>query len=36
MSGYLVPERPAPVGYRHLRRLQFEGWAADIHGRETE
>jgi ribosomal protein L11 methyltransferase len=32
-SGYLVSERPSPSGYRHVRRLQSEGWAADVHRR---
>jgi ribosomal protein L11 methyltransferase len=33
-SGYLVSERPALPGYRHVRRLQSDGWAADVHRRE--
>jgi ribosomal protein L11 methyltransferase len=33
-SGYLVSERPAPRGYRHVRRLQRDGWAADVHRRQ--
>jgi ribosomal protein L11 methyltransferase len=30
MSGYLKAERPAPPGWRHLRRREAEGWAADL------
>lgn len=35
-SGYLACHRPAPAGFRHLRRREREGWAADLwerHGR---
>jgi ribosomal protein L11 methyltransferase len=28
-SGYLVGDRPAAPGWRHLDRLELEGWAAD-------
>lgn len=35
-SGYLVSERPRATGFRHLRRLCAEGWAADLYRRETE
>jgi ribosomal protein L11 methyltransferase len=34
-SGYLASERPAPVGFRRLDRLEAEGWAADLFARET-
>ncbi len=29
-SGYLVSDRLEPIGYRRLRRLDEEGWAADL------
>jgi ribosomal protein L11 methyltransferase len=33
-SGYLVSERPHLPGYRPLRRVEQDGWAADVHARE--
>ena len=30
-SGYLVSDEPALSGYRVERRVQLEGWAADLH-----
>jgi ribosomal protein L11 methyltransferase len=35
-SGYLVSERPAVAGYAHARRVESDGWAADVHRRESE
>jgi ribosomal protein L11 methyltransferase len=35
-SGYLAAERPALRGYRPLRRLEADGWAADVHRRGSE
>jgi hypothetical protein len=32
-SGYLVSDEPALAGYRAERRVQLEGWAADVHVR---
>jgi len=32
-SGYLVSDEPELVGYRRERRIQHEGWAADLHVR---
>ena len=32
-SGYLVSDEPALGGYRVERRVQLEGWAADLHVR---
>jgi len=29
-SGYLASDRPAPAGFRRLRRREAEGWAADV------
>ena len=29
-SGYLASDRPAPAGFRRLRRREAEGWAADL------
>jgi ribosomal protein L11 methyltransferase len=34
-SGYLVSETPSPSGYAHIRRVERDGWAADVH-RRTE
>jgi ribosomal protein L11 methyltransferase len=34
-SGYLVSDEPTLVGYRVERRVQLEGWAADLHVRRT-
>jgi ribosomal protein L11 methyltransferase len=34
-SGYLVSETPSLPGYAHIRRVQRNGWAADVH-RRTE
>lgn len=34
-SGYLAGERPAPAGWQALRRLEAEGWAADLLARPT-
>jgi ribosomal protein L11 methyltransferase len=28
-SGYLVADRPAPAGLRHVARIEADGWAAD-------
>jgi ribosomal protein L11 methyltransferase len=33
-SGYLVSDEPRLEGYRHERRVQDGGWAADVHARE--
>jgi hypothetical protein len=30
-SGYLPSEDAALVGYRHIRRLERDGWAADLY-----
>jgi ribosomal protein L11 methyltransferase len=35
-SGYLVSDRPELPGYARLRRLDDEGWAADLWERTTE
>jgi ribosomal protein L11 methyltransferase len=35
-SGYLVSDRLELDGYRHLRRLDSEGWAADLWEAESE
>jgi len=35
-SGYLVADRPSPVGYAHVRRFESDGWAADVHAREVQ
>jgi ribosomal protein L11 methyltransferase len=35
-SGYLAADRPELPGYRHLRRFEVDGWAADVLARETE
>jgi hypothetical protein len=35
-SGYLVSGRPDPPGFRHERRHETEGWAADVFRRENE
>lgn len=32
-SGYLAGERPTPSGWRHRRRREAEGWAADLFER---
>ena len=32
-SGYLVSDEPELAGYRHERRVQEGGWAADVHVR---
>lgn len=29
-SGYLASDLPAPQGWKHLRRLELDGWAADV------
>jgi len=34
-SGYLVSETPALAGYTHVNRLQSDGWAADLHRRDS-
>jgi ribosomal protein L11 methyltransferase len=34
-SGYLVSERPSVPGYAYLRRLESDGWAADVQRRES-
>jgi ribosomal protein L11 methyltransferase len=34
-AGHLASERPVAVGWRHARRLELEGWAADHFCRET-
>jgi ribosomal protein L11 methyltransferase len=33
-SGYLVADRPEPVGYEHRDRRELDGWAADLFERE--
>jgi ribosomal protein L11 methyltransferase len=35
-SGYLVSERPQVRGWAPVRRLEVDGWAADVHRPETE
>lgn len=35
-SGYLVSEQPSLPGFRHLARVEREGWAADLSERESE
>lgn len=35
-SGYLAGVRPALAGWRHDRRREREGWAADLYERETD
>lgn len=35
-SGYLVAERPRSAGYRHQRRLELDGWAADLFERHRK
>ena len=35
-SGYLVSEQPGVVGYTHVRRLEADSWAADIHRRDSQ
>jgi len=32
-SGYLVSDEPALAGYRRERRVEYDGWAADLHVR---
>jgi ribosomal protein L11 methyltransferase len=32
-SGYLVSDRPRLPGYEHVRRIETEGWAADLQRR---
>jgi ribosomal protein L11 methyltransferase len=34
-SGYLASDSPAPPGFRSVRRLETEGWAADLLRRDT-
>jgi ribosomal protein L11 methyltransferase len=34
-SGYLVADRPQLAGYRHVRRAERDGWAADVHTRPS-
>lgn len=34
-SGYLASERAELAGYRRVRRREADGWAADLHERET-
>ena len=33
-SGYLLPDRPELPGYAAVRRVEREGWAADLHVRQ--
>jgi ribosomal protein L11 methyltransferase len=33
-SGYLASDCPAPAGYRHVARLEADGWAADRFDRD--
>ena len=33
-SGYLVSDEPALAGYRRERRVDLDGWAADLHVRQ--
>ena len=35
-SGFLAGARPAPDGYRLLRRAESDGWAAEVLARETQ
>lgn len=35
-SGYLAGERPRLSGWRHLDRLEADGWAADVHVRDRD
>jgi len=35
-SGYLASERPELRGWAPARRLELDGWAADVHRRKTE
>jgi ribosomal protein L11 methyltransferase len=34
-SGYLAEDRPHAIGFRTLRRVEEEGWAADLLGRDA-
>jgi hypothetical protein len=34
-SGYLAAERAALPGYRPVGRREADGWAADLHERES-
>jgi hypothetical protein len=34
-AGYLVSERPALPAYGLLSRRELDGWAADLHARQT-
>ena len=34
-AGYLVSEQPALAAYELLSRRELEGWAADVHARQT-
>jgi len=33
-SGYLIPDLPKLSGYAHARRIELDGWAADLHVRQ--
>ena len=33
-SGYPVRDQPSLSGWRHVRRVERDGWAADLHGHE--
>jgi ribosomal protein L11 methyltransferase len=35
-SGYLLADSPSLPGYAHLRRVESDGWAADVHRRESQ
>ena len=35
-SGYLASDRPSLAGYRRVRRLEADGWAADVQVRESQ
>jgi ribosomal protein L11 methyltransferase len=35
-SGYLLADSPSLPGYVRLRRVESDGWAADVHRRESQ
>jgi ribosomal protein L11 methyltransferase len=35
-SGYLLAETPSLTGYAHVRRVEIDGWAADVHRRQSQ